>query len=149
RSTKKGSNKANLFQPTALLNLVVYHNELKQLQRIREFQWGYVYDKILTDVRRNAIALYLVELFSKCVKQPESNPDLYHFVEDIFMHLDKASDQEAANFPLFFSLHLPVFFGFRFQDNYNERTPYLDLQEGLFTDQPPMHNHYLDTQLSS
>ena len=34
-STKKGSGKANLFQPSAILEMVVYHNELKQLQRLR------------------------------------------------------------------------------------------------------------------
>ena len=38
-STKKGSGKANLFQPTAILELVVYHNELKHLNRIKEFKW--------------------------------------------------------------------------------------------------------------
>ena len=38
-STKKGTGKANLFQPTAILDLVVYHNELKHLNRIKEFKW--------------------------------------------------------------------------------------------------------------
>ena len=38
-SSKKGSGKANLFQPSAILDMVVYHNELKQLNRVREFKW--------------------------------------------------------------------------------------------------------------
>jgi DNA repair protein RecO (recombination protein O) len=42
-STKKGTGKANLFQPTAILDLIVYHNELKHLNRIREFKWHYMY----------------------------------------------------------------------------------------------------------
>jgi len=33
-STKKGPGRANLFQPAAILDLIVYHNELKHLQRI-------------------------------------------------------------------------------------------------------------------
>ncbi|HEV9036666.1 MAG TPA: recombination protein O N-terminal domain-containing protein, partial [Puia sp.] len=37
-SSRKGPGKANLFQPAAILDLVVYHNELKHLQRIREFK---------------------------------------------------------------------------------------------------------------
>jgi len=40
-SSRKGSGKANLFQPAAILDLVVYHNELKQLNRIKEFRWDY------------------------------------------------------------------------------------------------------------
>jgi len=40
KSSKKGSGSAALFQPAALLDLVVYYNELKQLNRIKEFQWS-------------------------------------------------------------------------------------------------------------
>src|SRR5882724_5528873 len=51
-SSKKGSGKANLFQPCAILDMVVYHNELKQLNRIREFKWGVIYDHIFSDVHK-------------------------------------------------------------------------------------------------
>src|SRR5690349_94226 len=129
-SSRKGAGKANLFQPTAMLDLVVYHNELKQLQRIREFKWGYLYQNVLSDVRRNAIALFMIELLTKCLKQPEANTDLYHFAEDAFMHLDKGDAKETANLPLFFSIHLPVFFGFRIDDRYSGKNHFLDLQEG-------------------
>src|SRR6188508_830269 len=110
-STKKGSGKANLFQPTAILDLVVYHNELKHLNRIKEFKWSFLYQHILSDVKKNAVALFMVELLTKCLKQPEANPDLFHFAEDCFMHLDESNESAAANFPLFFALHLAVFFG--------------------------------------
>lgn len=142
-SSRKGSGRANMFQPTAVLDMIVYHNELKQLQRIKEFRWGRLYQHILSDVRKNAVALFMIELLGKCLKQPESNPDLFHFAEDAFVHLDECNDAIMANFALFFALHLPVFFGFRFIDNYSERTPYLDLQEGSFQAEPPTHNHYL------
>jgi len=108
-SAKKGSGKANLFQPAAILDLVVYHNELKHLNRIKEFRWSYLYHHILSDVRKNAVALFMVELLTKCLKQPEPNSDLFHFAEDAFIHLDKSNDMVMANFSLFFALHLPVF----------------------------------------
>ena len=147
-SSKKGSGKANLFQPVAILDLVVYHNELRQLQRIKEFRWGFLYEHLLTDVRKNAVALFMVELLHKCVKQPESNAELFHFAEDAFIHLDKCNNAVFANFPLFFSLHLPVFFGFRIDDNYSERNIFLDLQEGSFVDQQPNHPFFLDEKQS-
>lgn len=143
-SSKRGSGKANLFQPTSVLEMVIYHNELKQLQRIKEFKWSFLYQHILSDVRKNAVALFMVELLTKCLKQPEANPDLFHFAEDSFIHLDEASDAVTANFPLFFALHLPVFFGFRFSDSYSERQPFLDLQEGEFVKEQPKHPHFLD-----
>ena len=43
RTSKKSSAKANHFQPGSILELVVYHNDLKNLQRLREFKWHYLY----------------------------------------------------------------------------------------------------------
>ena len=143
-TTKKGSGKANLFQPSAILDMVVYHNELKQLQRIREFKWAHLYQHILSDVRKNAVALFMVELLTKCLKQPEANSDLFYFAEDAFLRLDKSSDAATANFPLFFALHLPVFFGLRINDNYSEDRCFLDLQEGAFVQEQPTHPHFLE-----
>jgi DNA repair protein RecO (recombination protein O) len=143
-STKKGSGKANLFQPSAILDLIVYYNELKNLQRIREFKWHHLYQHIFSDIKKNAVALFMVELLSKCLKQPEANEDLFHFAEDAFLHLDRSSETVTANFPLFFALHLAVFFGFRIDDQYSEKNSFLDLQEGTFTAGQPSHPHFLE-----
>lgn len=143
-SSKKAGGKANLFQPSAILEMVVYHNELKQLQRIREFKWGFLYQHILSDVKKNAVALFMVELLTKCLKHPEANAGLFHFAEDSFLQLDKAGDAVTANFPLFFALQLPIFLGFRFRDNYSQSHCFLDLQEGEFVTGQPRHPHFLD-----
>ena len=147
-STKKGSGKANLFQPAAILEMVVYHNELKQLQRIKEFKWSHLYQHVLSDVKKNAVALFMVELLTKCLKQPEANPDLFHFAEDAFLHLDESYDTITANFPLFFALHLPVFFGFRINDTYSKEKSFLDLQEGNFVKEPPAHPYFIEGKLA-
>jgi DNA repair protein RecO (recombination protein O) len=143
-STKKGSGKANLFQPSAILDMVVYHSELKQLQRIKEFRWDHIYQHILSDVKKNAVALYMVELLTKCLKQPEGHPDLFHFAEDAFLHLDECNETVTANFPLYFALHLPVFFGFRMNDNYSDKNIFLDLQEGSFMQEQPSHPYFME-----
>lgn len=143
-STKKGSGKANLFQPAAILDLVVYHNELKHLNRIKEFRWSILYKSIFNDVPKNAVALFLIELLTKCLKQPESNPELFHFTEDVLLQLDDSNGTVMANIPLFFAAHLPVHFGFRITDNYSDRNIYLDLQEGFFVSEQPRHPHFLE-----
>ena len=119
-STKKGTGKANMFQPAAILDLVVYHNELKHLNRIKEFRWGYIYQNILSDVRKNAVALFMVELLTKCLKQPESNPNFFILRKIFLYNWMKAVAAMMANLPLFFALHLPFHFGFRIKDNYSE-----------------------------
>jgi DNA repair protein RecO (recombination protein O) len=142
--TKKGSGRANLFQPAALLDLVVYHNELKQLNRVKEFKWAYLYRHIYSDVPKNAVAMFMVELLIKCLKQPEAHADLYLFCEDALVHLDESNEPVMANFPLFFALHLPFFFGFRISDRYTGQKPILDLQEGTFISEIPHHPHFLE-----
>jgi DNA repair protein RecO (recombination protein O) len=144
RTSKKGASKANYFQPAAILDLVVYHNEQRSMQRIKEFSWAILYQNLLSDVIRNAIASYMCELIYKCLKQPEPNPGLFYFCEESFVQLDTSSRTVTANFALFFTLHLTHFFGFRMVDNYSCDNNILDLQEGSFIDQQPTHPHFID-----
>ncbi|HMK05863.1 MAG TPA: DNA repair protein RecO [Ferruginibacter sp.] len=144
RSLKKSSSTANHFQPTAILDLVVYHNESKSMQRIKEFSWAFLYENILNNVIKNSIASYMAELIQKCLKQPEANNDLFIFCEEAFLELDKADKVVAANFALFFTLHLTHFFGFRMADNHNSVNNVLDLQEGNFIDHQPTHPYFID-----
>ncbi|MBA3674060.1 MAG: DNA repair protein RecO [Chitinophagaceae bacterium] len=140
--------KANFFQPASILEMEVYHNELKNLQRIKEFKWCYLYKSVLTDVTKNSVALYMVELLQKCLKQPETNVDLFEFTEDAFMQLDMADNSITANYPLYFCLHLSHFFGLKLEDDYSEINSILDLQEGRFIKQAPHHQHYLQSDQS-
>jgi DNA repair protein RecO (recombination protein O) len=142
-ATRKSTPKANLFQPAAILDLVAYHNQFKNLQRLKEFRWSFLYQHILSDVRKNAVALFMMELLGKCLKQPEANAELFYFAEDALHHLDSANDAVTGNFPLFFALHLAVFFGFRISDEYTSELHYLDLEEGTFTADQPKHPWYL------
>jgi DNA repair protein RecO (recombination protein O) len=147
-TSKKGSGKANLLQPSAILDMVVYHNELKNLQRIKEFKWGYVYEHIFFNVFRNSISLFMVEMLQRTIKQPEPNPELFEFVEDAFIHLDKSNDAVAANFALFFALNLSGFYGFRMEDKYSSGANILDLMEGRFVMETPSHLYYLNEEHS-
>jgi DNA repair protein RecO (recombination protein O) len=140
---KKGSAKASLFQPSSILELVAYNNEMKNLQRLREYKWAFLYQHVLSSVHKNAVAQFMIELLAKCLKQPEANPELFYFTEDALQHLDASGDKVTANFPIFFALHLAVFFGFRISDVYSEEQHYLDLEEGHFVDNQPRHPHYL------
>jgi len=147
-SSKKGAGRANLFQPGAMLDLVVYHNDLKNLQRIKEFKWGHLYENIFFNVFKNSVSLFMVELLQRSLKQPEPNPPLFNFIEDAFLHLDQASENVVANFPLYFALHLSGFYGFRFADKYSDSANILDLMEGRFVTERPPHPHFLENEYS-
>jgi DNA repair protein RecO (recombination protein O) len=148
QSTKKSAGKGIYFQPAAILEMVVYHNELKNLNFIREYEWGHLYQNLLFDVVKNTVAMYIVEMLQHSLKQPEANPELFYMIEDTLKQLDIASATLAANLPLYFSLHLAGELGFRIQGSYSNVTPFLDLQEGLFVDALPAHSYYLHKSLA-
>jgi DNA repair protein RecO (recombination protein O) len=146
--TSGKTSKAHFFQPSSILEMQVYHNELKNLQRIKDLKWSTVYKNILSDVTKNSVALYMVELLQKCLKQPETNEDLFNFSEDAFLQLDRASDEVTANFPIYFSIHLAQILGFRLLDNYSAERDAFNLHEGSFSDQNSASANHLSKELS-
>ena len=148
QQSKKGSSKVSFLQPGALLDLVVYHHEQKQLQLIKEMNWAHVYTQVMSSISRNAIALFMVELLSKSIRQPEVQEELYDFVRANFLLLDSCDQSVAANLPLHFSLKLAAMLGFSMEDEYSDTHTYLDLQAGSFVQEFPIHGQYLDAELS-
>ena len=147
-NARSAAGKASLVQPAAILVLVMYHNDKKNLQRIKEFRWSFLYQDLFYNVIKNSIALFMVELLQKTLKEPEVNTELFYFIEDAFLHLDASNDTVMANYPLFFSLHLTSFYGFRFSDTWSESRTILDLQEGEFVSEIPQHPYFIDGNLS-
>mgnify|MGYP000222784070 FL=1 len=144
QSSKTSQGKANYFQPSAILEMEVYHNEMKNLQFVKDYQWAYMYEKILFDVVRNTVAMYVIELLQHSLKQPEANPELFYLIEDTLKQLDKGNDTLVANLPLYFTLHLGGELGFQIQGECNNATPILDLQEGFFVPEIPLHPYYAE-----
>jgi len=144
RTSKKSGLKASLYQPASVVDMEVYHNERNTMHRIKECNRAHVFNNVLTDVVKNSVALFLMELLYKLLKQPEQNSDLFYFCEDSLLQLDEASAHVTANMPLFFALHISHFFGFKIDDNFSEETSFLDLQEGNFVDARPHHTYFIE-----
>lgn len=148
RTEKKGGTRAGMFQPAAILDMVVYHQEQRNLHRMKEYKWGYVYRQVYTGVIKNTLVIYMMEMLQKCLKQPESNPDLYEFIETSLLRLDEADDGTAANYALHFTLALAAYLGFQIGGRYSAATPVLDLQEGVYVAERPNHVYFLEGYLA-
>ena len=143
KSSRTSQGKASYFQPAAMLDMIVYHNDLKNLQFIKEYNWSYLYSHLFFDVVKNAVAMYIIELLHNSLKQPEANPALFYLVENTLQQLDKANPVFTANLPLYFTLQLGSELGFQIQGAFNKQTPVLDLQEGQFVEDIPLHPYYI------
>lgn len=137
RSTKARQNRAGSFQPGMLLELVVYQQPQKNMQRIREFQPAYIYGTLQESVVKNSIVLFSVELLLRLLPEHAPIPSLFDFAFSYFVDLDKMPVESVANLPLFFIVHCSRSLGYELKGNYSAATPYLNLQEGGFTDHAP------------
>lgn len=143
-SSVKRSSQANYFQPGAILDLVVYHHEQRTLQRIKEYKWAYLYESLLFDVIKNSMLLFIIELISKTIKQPESNANLFAFLEEGLLWLDKHSIEESASFPIYVSIHLCSFLGFQMHTNGNPDHQIFHISDGKFSEETSVNSIFFE-----
>ncbi len=132
RTSKAKAKKGNLLQPANILDLVVYHREEKNLQRISEFKPAYIYQHLYGNIVKNTTALFVVELLEKCLSEPESNPELFYFSKHALEWMDQHAIAALTNLPLYFTLRAAALQGFEIYGSYSTETAFLDLREGAF-----------------
>jgi DNA repair protein RecO (recombination protein O) len=109
--SKKANVNIALFQPLTLLDMVVYHKETGGVFRIKEVKCHYPYRTIPTDMKREAVAMFLVEIMNKAIKEQSHPEELYLFLEQSLMQLDTLT-RGIENFHLFFLINLSRHLGF-------------------------------------
>ncbi len=145
RTERKSAGKANIYQPTTLLDLVVYHTPNKNLQRIKEARVNYIYQNLQSHIVKNTIAIYLSELIHKTISEPETNAELFEFFEQSFLFIDAHDEIQLANFPILFTLSLADKLGFGIHNTWSEKNTILDLQNGQFCTKEELNTfHFID-----
>jgi DNA repair protein RecO (recombination protein O) len=107
----KSKNKIALFQPLTLLDLVVFETENKGLKRIQEIKCSQPFQTLPYDISKSSIALFLAEVLKKTLKEEESNPILFNFLDYSLRFLDEPT-AEINNFHLVFLVKLSAYLGF-------------------------------------
>lgn len=108
---KSSKNKIALYQPLTLLEMVVYHREHANINRIKEIKCLHPYQTLLTDVRKSSIAMFLTEVLNKAVKDESHARELCDFLIHSLITLD-TQPEKSENFHLIFLLKLSRFLGF-------------------------------------
>ncbi|MFN8285174.1 MAG: DNA repair protein RecO [Chitinophagales bacterium] len=130
RSTKS-KNKASLLQPLTILDMEISHRENKGLQFIKEFRRFYNYSSLPFDTLKSAIALFLLEVISKAIREHETNEEMFVFIEDSLIALDKELKLNP-DFHLVFLVNFARHLGFMPHDNFNEDRCYFEMRESVF-----------------
>lgn len=128
----KSKSKASLYQPLSILEMEVTHRQNRQLQFIRECRRDYAYRSLPFDTVKSTIALFMLEVLAKSIREHEENTELFDFILGSLSRLDEAM-KPGAEFHLLFMLQLSRHLGFMPHENYTESQPYFEMTEGVFT----------------
>ncbi|OYU95566.1 MAG: DNA repair protein RecO [Bacteroidetes bacterium B1(2017)] len=145
---KKGAIKPSHLMPLSLLELEVYHQQNKNLHRIKELKSSPILNHLHFELRKSTLALFMAELLGKILRE-ESEPDaqLFGFIFNSVQMVD-ISEEGLPNFPIYFMLQLSKYLGFYPKDNYSSTCTDFSLQEGVFIAQAPASIDYCRAQLS-
>ncbi|MCF6366338.1 MAG: DNA repair protein RecO [Bacteroidales bacterium] len=145
--SKKGKQVKSLLQPFFLVDIQVYHNEKKTLQKIKEISNSFPFISIPFEIQKSTVSLFISELIMRVLKENEPDNDLFNF----FITAIKAFDSQAGgfqNFHVFFLAEFCKYLGIKPENNYSTEKSTFDLDAGRFITGRPNHKYYVNQKLS-
>ena len=144
---KKSKVSASVFQSLYLLDLEMYYKPGREIHRILSARIASPYSSIPFDIRKSTQVLFLAEILYKCLREEESNPELFNFIYDSFSILD-LTDGAINNFHIWFLFKLTRYLGIYPNQDNATISNFFDLQSALFVSHEPIHNQFTDKQLT-
>lgn len=148
-NAKKGGSIMAYFQPLETLDLVVYEKESQHLQRIKEFKLAgpMMGSPSSFDISKISICIFCAEVFKYCLKEKSQNLTLYQTCYDLIKEL-KTTTEKLTIFPQYFLLKLSKGLGICPDQRNFIKGCLLDLREGIFTPNEPIHPDFMNPLIS-
>lgn len=126
---KKSSQKASIYQPLSILEIVFYNYENKEIKIPKETRISQTYQTLQSNYLKSSIALFLAEILSKVIRETFPDERKYEFIKNSLLHFD-LQDEGIVNFHLSFLLKLCNYLGFSLT-NHEIDNFYIDFQKKL------------------
>ncbi len=143
---RKGGLRPGFFQPLTQLEIVSGTARPGRLGYLREALIAYPYATVHSDIRKGAVALFLSEVLSESIREEETNPELFSYLEHTLQWLDQ--HHRIANFHIRFLMGLTRYLGF-YPDQTDNHAPYFDLSEGAFCSKPGLNPVLAEANLAA
>ncbi len=91
RSSRPKHNIA-LFQPLTQLELVAYHNEKGNLNRVSEVRILDPYSDIPFNIRKSTVAIFLSEVLTRTLKEESAQENLFDFISNSILQYDRLKE---------------------------------------------------------
>jgi DNA repair protein RecO (recombination protein O) len=133
---------SNMLQPLHLLDMVVYHKNTGQVQRIAELKNSPVLQTIPYNIIKSCLTIFLNEVLYKAVRQQSADEQLFDFIFNAVEWLDNQT-AGIANFHLLFLVRLTRYLGFYPDIDLMNDADYFDMKNGVFSKYKPESVLYL------
>ncbi|MDG1850247.1 MAG: DNA repair protein RecO [Flavobacteriales bacterium] len=142
---KKGKLRAAQFQTLNLLELTYQKSKKSQLRLIKDLKILEPFTELLFDPVKRSVGIFIAELIQQCIKEEEPNDELFDFLYSSIHWLDLTS-YNCSHFHLVFMMKLTKYLGFypTIKDDLSQG--YFDLQQGVYTQQKPIHAYSLESE---
>lgn len=143
----KSQNKSAVFQLMNQVDFVFYSKSRDQLATLKEIKLIKPYQSLHSDIRKSTTAMFLAEIIIKAMKEEEINPSFYLYLEDALWKFDN-SEQNLANFHIFFLYKMTSFLGIQPQNNWTVSNSFFDFENGRYTSFHPPHSNFFNEEIS-
>jgi DNA repair protein RecO (recombination protein O) len=143
----KAKNKSSILQPLFILEVEMYLKKSRELQRIKEIRLFKPYLSIPYDVIKSSQILFLAELLNKIIREEESNPALYSFIENSLIFFDSMKEG-TANFHIWFLARFTEFAGI-YPHLSDIGQGWFDMKKGMITGKVPLHPFFMDQETTA
>lgn len=145
---QKKNRKISLYHPLALLEIELNYKENRDLHQIREAKPILPLQGIMSDPVKNAISLFLAEIFYRAIRENEANHGLFEYLTNTIQLFDLI-EEGVGIFHLYVLVQLTRYLGFRPQPPLDENKYWFELETGLFSASRPIRENKLNPVLTS
>ena len=108
---KKGSSSTALLHPLSILETEIRPGAEYSIAQLRDYSAKYPLHSLRSSVVKNTIAIYISELLYRTLRDSESDPSLYDFLESSIVTLN-ALESDYGNFHIWFTIKYISLLGF-------------------------------------
>jgi DNA repair protein RecO (recombination protein O) len=113
---KKSGLKINILQPLNILNIVATIKEKASLHHLKELSLSEPINYTERNFIKDSLKIFLSEVFLKSIKEEESNPVLFDFLEKVILNLSK-KQSGLGIFHLVVLIQLSTYLGYGIADH--------------------------------
>ncbi len=140
KASKKGNSLAPYYTIGSLIQISYNAAANKSLYMAIDVQFYFLNHN--TNVVKNAIIVFALELVNNTLQEPETNFELYTFLESCVQYICNNSIAQLSWMPVWFTWHYAAQLGFKLSTFKNEYNAYLHLTDGLFIPKPIAFDGY-------